>query len=266
MRLNDIISENEVTTDEAVLQGLKGLAKNLTTPIKGWQSGYAQGQGADQTKEQATALFQEFYRDMGRIGQQPTVQDLIDYLNKKHYPTTAATAILNNTAAVQGNADPVIPAIDPKNPAANVGANTTAAKMGSNTRKISKTRGVQESLDAALSVETAWKAIIAATQENIKLGSRGSQAGAGNFSAGVSRGSDISSGPSSTNNLRLTPSGSADDIQSVLNFYKNLDSNGKLALRKQFDVIDSELSSTSKPTPPVAESPVGYSRFLGMKL
>jgi len=283
MRLNDIILEDEVT-DEGVLGGIVGAAKGLMkgSPVKGYQSGYAQSQGADQTKAQATALYKDFFNQVGKTGQAPSGNALIDYLTKKQYPITRAKAVLNAAVPVrsqpqtpaQGNAPMVEPTLSPPNvPTTTTSAATVPpAVLKTNPARgkppVAEARGYTVELDA----NTAWRAILAATQENLRMGRnvQPSQNATNIGNVQPSPGSvNVSSGQP-TQGMRTAATGQSNtsvDLQTVLNFYKaGLDVNGKIEFRKQLDNIDAELAAASKTSTPVAETDVGYSRFLGMQL
>jgi hypothetical protein len=278
MRLNDIILEDEAT-DEGVLGGIVGAAKGLMkgSPVKGYQSGNAQSRGADQTKAQATALYKDFFNQMGQTGQAPSGKSLIDYLTKKQYPITKAKAVLNAAVPVraqpqtpaQGNVPMVEPTLSPPIvPAATVPPSVLKPNPARGKPPVAEARGYTVELDA----NTAWRAILAATQENLRMGRNvqpsQNATNVGNMQSSL--GSVNIGGGQPTQGMRPVATGQPNtpvDLQTVLNFYKTgLDVNGKIAFRQQLDNIDAELAAASKTSTPVAETDVGYSRFLGMQL
>ena len=103
MRLTDIIIEDQ-DLEEGVLGGLKGLVKNVTSPIQGYRAGSAQSTGASQTQQTATALAREYNTQLGQRGEQPTAANLLAYLKGKGYPTQAAQTIVTGAGIPQGNA------------------------------------------------------------------------------------------------------------------------------------------------------------------
>jgi hypothetical protein len=137
--------------------------------------------------------------------------------------------------------------------------------------KPNPARTVKESLESALDAKTIWGAILAATQENLQMGGRGSAPGK-TSAVGVpgSTGVTGSTGVSNATGLRGVSSGSGQssplDINAVLEFYRGLGSEGKIAFRKQLDAIDIELSTTAKTDTAIKEGSIGYSRFLGIQL
>ena len=137
--------------------------------------------------------------------------------------------------------------------------------------KPNPARTVKESLETALDAKTIWGAILAATQENLQMGGRGSAPGRTSAvgvpgSTGVTGGTGISN----ATGLRGVYTGGGQssplDINAVLEFYRGLGSEGKMAFRKQLDAIDIELSTTAKTDTAIKEGSIGYSRFLGIQL
>jgi len=279
MRLNDIILEDEVT-DEGVLGGLVGAAKGLMkgSPVKGYQSGYAQSQGADQTKAQATTLYKDFFNQVGKTGQAPSGNALIDYLTKKQYPITKAKAVLNAAVPVraqpqtpaQGNVPMVEPTLSPPNvpttptPAATVPPSVLKPNPARGKPPVAEARGDNIGLDA----KTVWRAILAATQENLRIGGNGlsptvrtstsSIAGSAGVSNPAMRGSSGgmgNPGGRQSRNANITP-------EAVIGWYKTLDEVSRKNFKLLLAQADTEVT-TMPNTTPTAE---GYSRFLGRSL
>jgi hypothetical protein len=290
MRLTDIIIAQDL--EENVLGGITGALKGLKrgTPVKGYQAGYAQAQGAEKIKQQATALFQDFFNIMGQHGQRPRGKDLIDYLTQKRYPTKQALAILAGDSAVPTRAvPPAAGNVPAENPVAAAEPTTPPAVFKTNPNRgnqapVAEARGMYA---LELSPKIAWEAILAATRENLKLGGGlpqglskqggSSSGGSVNFgsaqssSAGTGNtGSILATGPAQSSNA----SGSNLTPESILQAYQSFTPANRKKLKDGIAEIDSGVEvktrrkASTKSTivnPSVTHEEV-YSRFLGQKL
>jgi hypothetical protein len=252
MRLNDVIVEDE-QADEGVLGGIVGAAKGLMkgAPVKGWQAGYARSQGVDQTKAQATALYKDFFNRVGQSGQKATGQALIDYLTKKQYPIRQAKAIID-AAPVPSRKIKPNPTVTPTPADIDADWNRLATGANEDIQNVDEARGYY---DVELSASTAWKAILAATQENLKLKGSTASATTTSRSAGGNVGSYRGNVGTSAA-VSLTP-------DMIVNWFASQPAETRNNLLIALNSKHEELNKQSALATPTAE---GYSRFLARDL
>jgi len=247
--MNDVFNEDQ--TDEGILGGIVGAAKGLMkgAPVRGFQAGYARGQGVDQTKAHATALYKDFFNQVGQSGQKATGRALIDYLTKKQYPIRQAKAVID-AAPVPSRKTKPTPTVTPT--PADIDWDRLATGTNEDIQNVDEARGYY---DVELSANTAWKAILAATQENLKLkgstafATTASKSAGGNIrNAGGNLGTNAAAG--------LTP-------EAVLNWFASHPAETRNNILTALNTKHEELNQKAATTTPTSE---GYSRFLGRDL
>jgi hypothetical protein len=285
MRMTDVILEDE-QADEGILGGLVGAAKGLLkgAPMRGYRAGDAQSQGLAQVKKTADSLYKDFFKQMGTTGQQPNGNNLIAYLTSKQYPVKMAQAVINaqvkaRATTPQGNAttdqvEPTLasnppaddsqtpseaPAVLKPNPArgqpstgpAVIGPNP--ARRQARDQALSEARGYTIALDA----NTAYKAILAAAQENLRM-NRATTASSSPASGG---GNTSSTG--STANMSSGTAGNSLTADTIMRWFESQNQGTRANLLTMLNLKHEELNKKSATATPTAE---GYSRFLARDL
>jgi hypothetical protein len=284
MRLTDIIIAQDL--EENIFSGVAGAAKGLMkgAPIKGYQSGYAQGAGNDQIKQLATVIYKDFYNRMGQIGKEPTAQYLIQYLQQHQYPTKEAGKILSGASTIppQGNAAPA----NPETKAAP--SDNSAAGINADRERIMRPDdgNINEDANTALDSKIIWQAVLAASRENIMLGGAAQyfpKAGV-NFAGGNATQDSGNTAPASTGGGTISASGAVTggggntsvntepklSQAAVLGYYKSLKPAAKQNLRTKLDSIDAKAAAGKQTNALSASGGINtfenYSRFLGREL
>jgi len=254
MRLNDVIVEDE-QADEGVLGGIVGAAKGLMkgAPVKGWQAGYARSQGVDQTKAQATALYKDFFNRVGQSGQKATGRALIDYLTKKQYPIRQAKAIID-AAPVPSRKIKPNPTVTPTPADIDEDWNRLATGANEDIQNVDEARGYY---DVELSASTAWKAILAAAQENLRM-NRATMASSSSASGAGNTGS-VANMRSSTGSA----AGGGITADAIMQWFESQNQGTRANLLTMLNFKHEELNKQSALATPTAE---GYSRFLARDL
>jgi hypothetical protein len=250
MRLNDIIVED---LEEGVLGGLSGLVKNLTAPIKGYQAGDARSSGAGQTKARATALYKNFFNQVGQSGQKATGRALIDYLTKKQYPIRQAKAIIDAAPVPKRKPNP-----NP-NPT-DIDADWDRLATGTN-EDIQNTDEARGYYDVELSADTAWKAILAAEQENLRM-NRATMASSSPASGGGNIG-NVANMRSGTSSSTSSAAGGGITAETIMQWFESQNQATRANLVTALNLKHEVLNKKSATATPTAE---GWSRFLGRDL